>query len=292
LHRWTGRDEREAEMEARVMQSSIGIGQESLRARERDEAAQSRPKSRVVTHQTEGRRLRAKGLGWFSVGLGLAELLAPTEVARLIGIKRPSIVTKRTLQFYGARELLAGVAILSRERPTEFLIGRVIGDAVDLATLGLAMAAPENDRAKLAIATAAVAGVTALDILTSVEHARIEADSDAGRDWQRIKRTSAVTVKGTREAVEAAWRSMAPELRAEGELQITNAPGNRGVEVRLAHGALGGRTTEAALRRLKSMVEIGEILVSDASIHAMPHAGQPGKTLPEKFVTKGKDVLR
>jgi hypothetical protein len=277
-------------MEVTLMQSSIGIEQGSQRARGIG-VGQSNPKSRVVTHQTEGRKLRAKGLGWFSVGLGLAELLAPNELARLIGIKRPSTVMKRTLQAYGVREILAGVAILSREDPTEFLVGRVIGDAVDLATLGLAMSVPENDRAKLAIATAAVAGVTALDIFTSVEHSKLEADSDAGRDWQRMKRTAAVTIKGTREAIESAWRAMDPDIRVEGEIQITAAPAGRGCEVRIAHGTLGGRTSEAALRRLKSMVEIGEILVSDASIHVR-HPGQPSKTLPETFVTKGKDYLR
>lgn len=274
-------------MEATDMQSSTGIGYETTRSTAVAEA----PKSHAVTHEHDGRRLRAKGLGWFSVGLGLAEIFAPNALAELIGIHRPSELTKRTIQFYGLREVLAGVAILSRERPTEFIVGRVIGDAVDLASLGIAFGSSTNDRAKLAIATAAVAGVTALDIFTAVEHAKMEPDSDAGREWKRIKRTAAVTVKGTRDAVERAWQALPADLRVDGQIAIADAPGGRGVEVRIQHGKLGGRNAEAALRRMKSMVEIGELLVSNSTTHLLPHPGQPSKD-GNGSLSKGKDVLR
>jgi len=188
---------------------------------------------------------------------------------------------------------MAGIAILSRERPTEFIVGRVIGDMVDLASLGVAMSAPSNDRAKLAYATAAVVGVTALDIFTAIEHSKIEPDSDAGREWKRIKRTAAVTVNGTRDAVERAWQSLPQELRVAGDIMVTDAPGGRGVEVRIEHGKLGGRNAEAALRRMKSMVEVGEILVSNSTLHLLPHPGQPDKKVDGNGkLTKGKDVLR
>jgi hypothetical protein len=268
------------------MQSSVDTGQ----AITRTPRATEEPKTHAVPTERRGRQLRAKGLGWFSVGLGLAELLAPKAVAQMIGIRGPSELTKRTLQFYGLRELMAGVAILSRERPTAFIAGRVAGDVVDLVSLGLAFGSRTNDRGKLAFATAAVAGVTILDIISTAEHAKLEPVSDAGRDWKRIKRTSAVTVKGTREQVERAWQSLGAEVRGGAPLQIKDAPGGRGVEVRLEHGRLGGRTTEAALRRMKSMVEIGEVLQSDASIHTLPHPAQPSKS--KGSLSKGKDFLR
>ncbi len=105
-------------------------------------------------------------LGLFSVGLGLAELLAPRQVAELTGVRYP-----RLLQLYGARELLAGVSILTNHQPALSLNARVAGDAMDLATLGYAYVnGAEADRPKVLLAAAAVAGVTALDITCAQAH--------------------------------------------------------------------------------------------------------------------------
>ncbi|HEX2721711.1 MAG TPA: SRPBCC family protein [Gemmatimonadaceae bacterium] len=105
-------------------------------------------------------------LGWFSIGLGLAEILAPAAVARLIGVDEED--HKRLLRAYGAREIAAGVGILTRPKPTYWMWNRVIGDAVDLASLGRAMRSSTNDHTRLRMATAAVIGVTALDLVDSV----------------------------------------------------------------------------------------------------------------------------
>src|SRR5918992_3912186 len=75
----------------------------------------------------------ARGLGWFSIGLGLAELLTPRLVAKLCGGQG-----KHTglIRLYGLREIAAGLMIFSEgKRPTRGLWARVAGDAVDLATL-------------------------------------------------------------------------------------------------------------------------------------------------------------
>jgi len=60
----------------------------------------------------------AKGLGWFSIGLGLAEFLAPHAMARLTGVPHP-----RLLQLYGLREIaaaaVAGVTALDLMCATE-----------------------------------------------------------------------------------------------------------------------------------------------------------------------------
>jgi uncharacterized membrane protein len=109
-------------------------------------------------------------LGWFSVGLGAAELLAPGAVARLIGVDEDE--HRGLLRAFGVRELIAGAAILTRPRPTYWLWNRVLGDAMDLAALGRAMRSPESSRARLGLATAAVVGVTALDIAASIRYAR------------------------------------------------------------------------------------------------------------------------
>ena len=106
----------------------------------------------------------ARALGWFSIGLGLAELAAPDKLARLIGF-RDQDRRRAILRVYGLREIAAGVGILSGAKPTGWLWGRVAGDALDLSSLGSALKASDADRTKLLAATAAVAGVTAMDVL-------------------------------------------------------------------------------------------------------------------------------
>jgi hypothetical protein len=107
----------------------------------------------------------ARGLGWFSIGLGLAEFLAPRTMARLTGVPHPQL-----LQLYGLREIAAGVGIFSNPRPAGWLWARVAGDALDLATIGAAMAEDDSEgRTRAWVAAAAVAGVTALDVLCAAE---------------------------------------------------------------------------------------------------------------------------
>lgn len=100
-------------------------------------------------------------LGWFSIGLGVAELVAPRTVASLAGVENEGL-----LRVYGARELVCGVAILKSSRPTHWLWARVAGDALDLATLGRSMVSDRHDhRGRTLASVVAVGGVMALDAL-------------------------------------------------------------------------------------------------------------------------------
>jgi len=105
----------------------------------------------------------ARGLGWFSIGLGLAAIAAPRGLARMIGIRSHSGL----LRLLGFREIATGIGILSQRKPAGWLWGRVAGDAMDLSLLGGALAARSSQRGKVAAAAAAVAGVTALDVFAS-----------------------------------------------------------------------------------------------------------------------------
>jgi hypothetical protein len=109
-------------------------------------------------------------LGLFSIGLGLWELAAPRSVARVTGAR----LHPQLIQAYGLREIMAGVGILSDHQPRGWLWARVAGDALDLATLGAAYADARSadDRRKVLASVAAVAGVTALDVLCAQEHTR------------------------------------------------------------------------------------------------------------------------
>jgi uncharacterized membrane protein len=114
---------------------------------------------------TNTKRL-AKGLGWFSVGLGLAELLAPRAIANISGVSN-----ERTglIRLYGLRELASGIAIFSQEKPTEAVWSRVAGDALDLVSLGVACTSPDAKRGRITFATMNVLAVTALDVICAMQ---------------------------------------------------------------------------------------------------------------------------
>jgi hypothetical protein len=101
----------------------------------------------------------AQGLGWFSIGLGVTELIAPGQLARFLGMEERT----ELIRAYGAREIMTGIGILSQQDPTPWLWGRVAGDAVDLATLAPGLRADNPSHRNVIVAVAAVAGVTMLD---------------------------------------------------------------------------------------------------------------------------------
>ena len=103
----------------------------------------------------------AVGLGWFSIGLGLAELAAPGAITRWLGVDDHA----KLVRSYGLREIAAGVGILTNSKIAPHLWGRVAGDAVDLATQGAALSDEDSNRKAVTIAIGAVVGVTILDIL-------------------------------------------------------------------------------------------------------------------------------
>src|SRR3954469_22817411 len=102
----------------------------------------------------------AAGLGWFSIGLGLAELVAPRKVGEVAGMRGHDY----SLRAAGMRELLSGVGILSQPRAAGWLWSRVAGDVMDLGMLTAAVKnAPDEQQRRRALgAITAVAGVTAL----------------------------------------------------------------------------------------------------------------------------------
>jgi uncharacterized membrane protein len=108
----------------------------------------------------------ASFLGWFSIGLGLSQLIAPDSVARLIGV-RPTDETNNGMRAIGLRELTSGLGILSGKRESDWLWSRVAGDAMDLALLARALRDDHNDGRRTTGALAAVAGVTLLDVLAA-----------------------------------------------------------------------------------------------------------------------------
>jgi uncharacterized membrane protein len=139
----------------------------------------------------------ARALGWFSVGLGAAEILAPRAVSRLIGVRRPPGL----FAFLGVREITSGIGILTQRRPASWLWSRVGGDIMDLALLGLALATHRRMQGRIAAATAAVAGVTALDLLCSQQ-----LSDGVGRDGA-VRTGKSIHVNRSPEEVYGFWRN-------------------------------------------------------------------------------------
>jgi hypothetical protein len=203
----------------------------------------------------------ALALGWFSVALGTAELVAPRQLARLIGVPAHDR-NANLLRTFGAREVASGIGILTRRDKAKWLWSRVGGDALDLAALGAASTEFSSQPRRLAIAAAAVAGVTALDVQCA---RRLSEDAATGwlDEWSPDKET-AITVRITIERAEAQWiawcATHASDMKDLVVARFQPAPGARGTEI---HVNASGQKIRSMLRRFKQVAETGEIPVSD-----------------------------
>jgi hypothetical protein len=119
----------------------------------------------------------ARGLGWFSIGLGLAEVLAPRALTRGLGMEG----NEQIVQAYGVREIATGIGILSSNQLAPWIWGRVGGDALDLATLATGLQRDNPRKENVELALVAVAAVTALDVVCGASLARQASESPRRR---------------------------------------------------------------------------------------------------------------
>src|SRR5690606_4752079 len=104
----------------------------------------------------------ARLLGWFSIGLGVVELLAPSRVTRTLGIEGSESMVRAC----GIREIGAGLLCLTLDKQLG-LWSRVAGDGLDLTTLLAAIKEDNPQRDNLRSAMMLVAGISLLDLLTA-----------------------------------------------------------------------------------------------------------------------------
>ena len=139
------------------------------------------PHGRSGSHPNRSADALARGLGWFSIGLGLAEVLAPRSLTRALGLGGQ----ERLVQAYGLREIATGVAILAAKDPTPWVWGRVGGDALDLATLAGGFHEGNRHKANVGMALGAVAAVSALDVYCATALGAQSEPSAPMRDYSR-----------------------------------------------------------------------------------------------------------
>ena len=153
------------------------------------------PATHVPNDRARERALerRAVGLGWFSIGLGLAELVAPRQVARLIGADDDDAVTRAVLMGTGARELACGLGLLSKSRPAMWAWARFAGDVMDLALLGYVWSTNPVSREQMLGVGGTVLGATWADAQTALQlgAAQVEplADGVAVRQSITVQKT-------------------------------------------------------------------------------------------------------
>lgn len=101
-----------------------------------------------------------RNIGWFSIGLGIAQVFGAHRITRRLGMEGQETM----VMAYGLREIGSGMMTLSVDKEVG-LASRIIGDGMDIATLGLAMKFDNPKRDNVAIALVMVAGVTLLDFV-------------------------------------------------------------------------------------------------------------------------------
>jgi hypothetical protein len=104
----------------------------------------------------------SRRLGWFSLGLGMAELLAAEQITRALGMEGKEGLVRA----YGVREIASGMTCLSTEAPIG-VWSRVAGDALDIATLMTAYNDNNPKKHNVTGALVAIAGITLMDLWTA-----------------------------------------------------------------------------------------------------------------------------
>jgi uncharacterized membrane protein len=149
-------------------------------------------------------KLLARGIGGFSLGLGMTQLIAPRSVARMIGVKDDDL-TRTLIRMVGMREVASGAGILATSRPTNWLRGRTGGDLMDLALLGAALRSSTTQRGKALGAAAAVLVITALDEFTSLRLSHAPQEGQSASVDERPGVRHSITVMQPVETVYTFW---------------------------------------------------------------------------------------
>jgi uncharacterized membrane protein len=174
--------------------------------------------TQLATREVEKPRLdevqrRGRELGWMSLGLGVAQLAAPDTVRRISGVDDSS-TSRAVVPLVGVRELVHAAGLLTSRRKGVWAWTRVLGDAMDLTSLGMAIAHRSGRRRRRLLAvTGAIAGITVLDLLTAVQATRAQKIGSVpgvrgSRKGGSMELTATTTIRKSAPDVYAFWRDL------------------------------------------------------------------------------------
>ena len=175
---------------------------------------------------------RGRGLGWMSLGLGVAQLAAPDTVRRISGVD-DSATSRAVVPLVGARELVHAAGLLTSRRKSVWAWTRVVGDAMDLASLGIAIAHRGGGRRRRLVGvTGVIVGITVVDLLTAVQATRTKeiGPAPAVRGTRRggsMDLTATTTVRKPASEVYAFWRDLENLPTFMAHLEQVRATGDR-----------------------------------------------------------------
>ena len=151
---------------------------------------------------------RGRGLGWMSLGLGVAQLAAPDTVRRMSGVD-DSATSRAMVPLVGARELIHAAGLLTSRRKNVWAWTRVAGDAMDLTSLGLALAHRRGRRRRRLVGvTGAVVAITVLDLVTAVQATRAGPAVRSSNNGGFMELTATTTIRKPASEVYAFWRDL------------------------------------------------------------------------------------
>jgi uncharacterized membrane protein len=235
--------------------------------------------------------------------------------------------------------------IFTQEKPVEGVWSRVAGDALDLASLGVAATSPEAKLGRVAFATANVLAVTALDVMCAMQlsngskhgihakgscivnstpeevyqfwrnfenlprfmrHVDSVTELGDGRSHWKVKGPAGMEVEWDATLVAdvpnevITWRTLEnADVDHAGAVRFERAAGGRGtiVKVNIEYMPVGGvigatvaklfgeepeQQLDDDLRRFKQVMEVGEVVVSEATLlgtgYMQQRAAQPAGT--------------
>jgi uncharacterized membrane protein len=189
-----------AEGEARTRRR-VPLGDDAKAARYESRS----PERMIQSFPARRRRMdSAQSLGIVSAGLGLAAVLAPGPLGRLIGLSEHT----RLLRLVGTRELASAAGLLSQRRqPAPWLWSRVAGDAMDLALLGRALRRSNPERGRALGAIAVVAAIAAVDVAASLRATSRQREAPRANVREPLVEHSVVVGKSAQECY-AFWRDV------------------------------------------------------------------------------------
>ena len=161
----------------------------------------------------------SRALGWFSLGLGVVQLVAPRRLLAILGVEQHGATVAIT-RIVGMRELSAVPGLLAASRPVGWLAARVAGDLMDAGLLLRAMNGPA-DRRRVAGALGLVVAITGIDLAAAIA-ARRDAKRHS-RHPDSIVRT--VTVNRAPEELYGFWRNLENLPRVMPHLERVEARG-------------------------------------------------------------------